>query len=70
MLALLSLAAKSECLVDCPRAGIMDNGNELVGAFELESADCGDWAGEAPFVCASKWFDVVDEWLVDSFWPA
>lgn len=54
MLALLSLWAKSECLVDCTRAGSMDD-NELVGAFEFESAEWGDCAGEAPpFVCPSK----------------
>lgn len=55
---LLLLAVRSECLVDRTRAAGSIDDNELVGAFEFESADWGDCAGEAPFVFTSKLFDV------------
>lgn len=77
MLALLSLAARSECLVDCTNAaaaaaaatGSMDS-EELVGAFEFESSECGDCSGDLPFVC-DKFAPVCPpaadiEWFVDS----
>ena len=77
MLALPSLAAKSECLA----AGSMLDGSELVGAFEFESADWGDCAGDPPpLVCTSMLWLLFPplpppepvfpalEWFVDSFW--
>lgn len=47
LLSLAAAAARSECRVDCTSAA-GSIANELVGAFELESADCGDCAGDLP----------------------
>lgn len=80
MLALLSLAARSECLDDCTNAaaaaaaaatGSIDN-EELVGALEFESTECGDCSGDLdlPFVCDMLTAvcppDADIEWFVDS----